>query len=82
MGADRKLKRKGNKLALNEGVKAGIIEAAAISCELIYNNYGKLKSKEERLTVFMTLFIEALLDFENPTDLRKAVRRQLKEMVK
>lgn len=79
---DRKIKRKAMKIDPNEYIKSGVIESAAIACEVVYNNYGKLKKKEERLSVFMNLFIDALCEFENPSSLRLQVREQLKEMVK
>lgn len=50
----RRLERKNTKKAtvkqiMDESVKAGVIEAAAIACEVIYNNYGKLRNKEQHL---------------------------------
>ena len=75
-------KTKTVKAIVDESIKAAIIETAAISCEVIYNNYGKLRNKEERLSVFINLFSEALLTIEEPTELRQEVRRQLSEVVK
>lgn len=82
MSINRKMKRKAQKINPDEYIKSGVIESAAIACEVVYENYGKLKNKERRLTVFMNLFIEALLEFENPTPLRLQVREQLARMVK
>lgn len=82
MSINRKMKRKAQKINPDEYIKSGVIESAAIACEVVYENYGKLKNKEQRLTVFMNLFIDALLEFENPTPLRLQVREQLARMVK
>ena len=67
---------------MDESVKAGVIEAAAIACEVIYNNYGKLRNKEQRLSVFVNLFVEALLTIEEPTELRQEIRREFNRVVK
>ena len=83
----RRLERKNTKKVtvkqiMDESVKAGVIEAAAIACEVIYNNYGKLRNKEQRLSVFVNLFSEALLTIEEPTELRQEIRREFNRVVK
>lgn len=78
---DRKLRRNAPKVNPDKYINETIIKTVAVAAEVVYNDWGKMKKKENRLSVFVNLFIEGLLKIEEPSELRQKVEKELRRMV-
>lgn len=78
---DRKLRRNAPKVNPDKYINETIIKTVAVAAEVVYNDWGKLKKKENRLSVFVDLFIEGLLKIEEPSERRQKVEKELRRMV-
>ncbi len=78
---DRKLRRNAPKVNPDKYINETIIKTVAVAAEVVYNDWGKMKKKEDRLSVFMDLFIEGLLKIEESSELRQKVEKELRRMV-
>lgn len=77
----RKVRRNAPKVNPDKYINETIIKTMAVAAEVVYNDWGKMKSKENRLSVFIDLFIEGLLKIEEPSELRQKIEMQLRRMV-
>ena len=78
---DRKMRRSAQKINPDEYINETIIRVVAVAAEVVHNDWGKMKSKEQRVSVFVNLLIEGLLKIDEPSTLRLAVEQQLRKMV-
>ena len=81
MGISRKMRRKAQGINPDKYINETIIKTVAVAAEVVHDNWGKMKSKENRLSVFIDLFIEGLLKIEEPSELRQKIETQLRRMV-
>ena len=54
-----------------------VAKVTAVACEVIYNDYGKLRDKEKRLKTFVTLLYGKLKNIENPSAEQQEIERML-----
>ena len=78
---DRKIRRSAQKINPDKYINETIIRVVAVAAEVVHNDWGKMKSKEQRVSVFVNLLIEGLLKIDEPSTLRLAVEQQLRKMV-
>lgn len=81
MGINRKMRRKAQEINPDKYINETTIKTVAIAAEVVHENWGKMKNKEQRVNVFVNLFIEGLLKIDEPSALRLAVEQQLRKMV-
>lgn len=81
MGISRKMRRKAQEINPDKYINETIIKTVAIAAEVVHENWGKMKNKEQRVNVFVNLFIDGLLKIEEPSPLRQVVEAELRKRV-
>lgn len=56
-----------------------IAKVTAVACEIVYNDYGKLRDKDKRLKTFVTLLYGKLKNIEKPSAEQQKVEQMLYE---
>ena len=79
--SDRKIRRSAQKINPDKYINETIIRVVAVAAEVVHDDWGKMKNKEQRVSVFVNLLIEGLLKIDEPSTLRLAVEQQLRKMV-
>ena len=80
MGISRKMRRKAQEINPDKYIET-IIKTVAIAAEVVHENWGKMKNKEQRVNVFVNLFIDGILKIDEPSPLRQAVEAELRKRV-
>lgn len=78
---DRKMRRSAQKINPNEYINETIVRVVAVAAEVVHDDWGKMKNKEQRVSVFVNLLIEGLLKIDEPSALRQSIEQQLRKMV-
>ena len=81
MGISRKMRRKAQGINPDKYINETIIKTVAVAAEVVHNDWGKMKNKEQRVNVFVNLFIDGLLKIDEPSPLRQAVEAELRKRV-
>ena len=81
MGINRKMRRKAQGINPDEYIHETIIKTVTVAAEVVHENWGKMKNKEQRVNVFVNLFIDGLLKIDEPSPLRQAVEAELRKRV-
>ena len=81
MGINRKMRRKALEIHPDKYINETIIKTVAIAAEVVHENWGKMKNKDQRVNVFVNLFIDGLLKIDEPSPLRQAVEAELRKRV-
>lgn len=63
--------------AYHDGSCDATAKVMAVACEIVYNEYGRLKNKDTRLKTFVTMLYDRLKNIDNPSDAQKEVERLL-----
>lgn len=65
--------------AYEEAANDAIAKVMAVTAEIIYNDFGKLKNKDTRLSVYVELLTKKLQLVEQPTEKQLEVEKLLYE---
>lgn len=65
--------------AEKRGVETGMARVMAVTAEIVYNDFGKLRNKETRLKVYADLMAKKLPLIANPTEEQLRVEKLLYE---